>query len=199
MSEPRQLFAMMLDLAQRRCLVVGAGNVGEGKIRGLLASGAKIVVVAPAATAQVLAWARDGALEYRQRAFQANDLENMFLVVAATSDNQVNHRIHGEARRRQVLCNVVDDPEHCDFFYPAVVRRGPLQIAISTAGVSPAFARRLREALEAQFGEEYADWLEEASRRRQEILCTVADPAERRRLLEELAASSPLSRRKDGA
>ncbi len=197
MTEPRQLFPMMLDLAGRRCLVVGAGEVGEGKIGGLLTGGASVVVMAPAATEQVLEWARNGTLEYRQKAFQPDDLEGAFLVVAATSDTELNHHIYVEARRRQVLCNVVDDPEHCDFFYPAIVRRGALQIAISTSGISPAFARRLRQTLEAQFGEEYAAWLEEASRRRQEILRTVADPAERRRLLEELAATSPLSHRKD--
>ena len=197
MTEPRQLFPMMLDLAGRRCLVVGAGAVGEGKISGLLAGGASVVVVAPAATEQVLEWARNGTLEYRQKAFQPDDLEGAFLVVAATSNTELNHHVYAEARRRQVLCNVVDDPEHCDFFYPAIVRRGALQIAISTSGISPAFARSLRQTLEAQFGEEYAAWLEEAARRRQEILRTVADPAERRRLLEELAASSPLSHRKD--
>jgi len=197
MTEPRQLFPMMLDLAGRRCLVVGAGAVGEGKISGLLAGGASVVVVAPAATEQVLEWARNGTLEYRQKAFQPDDLEGAFLAVAATSDTELNHHVYAEARRRQVLCNVVDDPEHCDFFYPAIVRRGALQIAISTSGISPAFARSLRQTLEAQFGEEYAAWLEEAARRRQEILRTVADPAERRRLLEELAASSPLSHRKD--
>ena len=197
MTEPRQLFPMMLDLAGRRCLVVGAGEVGEGKIGGLLAGGASVVVVAPAATEQVLAWARDGALEYRQKGFAQDDLKGAFLVVAATSDAELNHQVYAEARRRQVLCNVVDDPEHCDFFYPAIVRRGALQIAVSTSGISPAFARSLRQALEAQFGEEYAAWLEEAARRRQEILRTVTDPAERRRLLEELAATSPLSHRKD--
>ncbi|MGA2991735.1 MAG: bifunctional precorrin-2 dehydrogenase/sirohydrochlorin ferrochelatase [Candidatus Korobacteraceae bacterium] len=196
MSERRQLFPMMLNLAGRRCLVVGAGEVGEGKIRGLLASGAAVSVVAPTATPRVLEWARSGEVEYRQKAFEPDDLEGAFLVVAATSVAEVNHHVYAEARRRRVLCNVVDDPEHCDFFYPAVVRRGALQIAISTSGVSPAFARRLRQALEAQFGPEYADWLDELSRRRQEILRTVADPVKRRLLLEELAASSPLSRRK---
>jgi len=197
MTEPRQLFPMMLDLSGRRCLVVGAGEVGEGKISGLLAGGASVVVVAPAATEQVLEWARNGKIEYRRKTYQPDDLEAAFLVVAATSDSELNHHVYAEARRRQVLCNVVDDPEHCDFFYPAIVRRGALQIAISTSGISPAFARSLRQTLEAQFGEEYAAWLEEAARRRQEILRTVSDPAERRRLLEELAATSPLSHRKD--
>ncbi len=194
MSEQRQLFPMMLDLAGRRCVVIGAGAIGEGKIQGLLATRAKLTVLAPEATLTVQQWARQGSIDFIQRAFEPGDLDGAFLVVAATSSAEVNHRIHDEARRRGVLCNVVDDPEHCDFFYPAVVRRGALQIAISTSGVSPAFARRLRRQLEAQFGEEYGAWLDRVARRREEVLRNVTDAAERRRILEELATTgSPLS------
>jgi len=194
-SEQRQLFPMMLDLTGRRCVVVGAGTIGEGKIQGLLATKAKLVVLAPTATPTVQQWARQGLIDYSQRQFEPDVLNGAFLVVAATSSAEVNHRIHHEARRRGILCNVVDDPEHCDFFYPAVVRRGALQIAISTSGVSPAFARRLRQKLEGQFGEEYGAWLDQVARRREEVLRSVTDPAERRRILEELAtADNPLSR-----
>jgi len=194
MSEQRQLFPMMLDLAGRHCVVVGAGTIGEGKIHGLLAAHAKLAVLAPSATPAVQAWARQGLIDYRRRRFEPGDLQGAFLVIAATSSAEVNQQIYDEARRRGVLCNVVDDPEHCDFFYPAVVRRGALQIAISTSGVSPAFARRLRRKLEAQFGEEYGVWLDEIARRREEVLRNVSDPAERRRLLEELASKgTPLA------
>jgi len=194
MSEQRQLFPMMLDLSGRRCIVVGAGTIGEGKIQGLLATKATLAVLAPTATPTVQQWARQGLIDYRQRLFAPDDLDGAFLVVAATSSAEVNHQIYREARRRGVLCNVVDDPGHCDFFYPAVVRRGALQIAISTSGVSPAFARRLRQKLEAQFGEEYGAWLDQVARRREEVLRSVTDPAERRRILEELASEgSPLS------
>ena len=193
MSDQRQLFPMMLDLAGRRCVVIGAGAIGEGKIQGLLATRAKLTVLAPEATSAVRQWARQGLIDFIQRAFEPGDLDGAFLVVAATSSAEVNHRIHDEARRRGVLCNVVDDPEHCDFFYPAVVRRGALQIAISTSGVSPAFARRLRQRLEAQFGEEYGAWLDRVARRREEVLRNVTDAAERRRILEEFATTgSPL-------
>ena len=193
MNEQRQLFPMMLDLAGRQCVVIGAGTIGEGKIQGLLATRAKLTVLAPTATPAVREWARQGLIDYHERCFEPEDLDRAFLVVAATSSAEVNHRIHREARRRGVLCNVVDDPGHCDFFYPAVVRRGPLQIAISTSGVSPAFARRLRQRLEAQFGEEYGAWLDEVARRREEVLRNVTDAAERRRILEELATKdSPL-------
>jgi precorrin-2 dehydrogenase/sirohydrochlorin ferrochelatase len=193
MSEQRQLFPMMLDLTGRRCVVVGAGAIGEGKIQGLLATKAKLAVLAPTATPAVLQWARQGLIDYRHGRFEPNDLNGAFLVVAATSSAEVNHQICDEARRHGVLCNVVDDPEYCDFFYPAVVRRGALQIAISTSGVSPAFARRVREKLEVQFGEEYGAWLDQVAHRREEVLRNVTDPAQRRRILEELAtADSPL-------
>jgi len=193
MSEQRQLFPMMLDLTGRRCVIVGAGAIGEGKIQGLLATKAALVVLAPTATPKVEQWARQGLIVYSQRQFEPDDLNGAFVVVAATSSSEFNHRVHDEARRRGVLCNVVDDPEHCDFFYPAVVRRGALQIAISTSGVSPAFARRVRQKLEAQFGEEYGAWLDQVARRREEVLRSVTDPAQRRRILEELATvNSPL-------
>lgn len=195
MSEIRELFPMMLDLSGRKCVVVGAGEIGEGKIRSLLAAHANVAVVAPSATANVQEWAQQQAIEYHERPFRPDDLDQSFLAVAATSSADVNHVVYSEARRRSVLCNVVDDPEYCDFFYPAVIRRGPLQIAISTSGVSPAFARTLREKLEAQFGEEYGTWLTHVAQRRKEIMSAVADPVQRRRMLEELALTdSPLSR-----
>ena len=96
--------------------VIGAGTIGEGKIQGLLATKAKLTVLAPTATPAVQEWARQGLIDYRERCFEPGDLDDAFLVVAATSSAEVNHRIHREARRRGVLCNVVDDPEHCDFF-----------------------------------------------------------------------------------
>lgn len=196
----RELFPMMLDLSGRKCVVVGAGKVGEGKIRGLLGTGAQLLVVSLTASAAVQDWAEQQLLNYKQRAFQPDDLDKAFLAVAATSSPEINHLIYSEARNRGVLCNVVDDPEYCDFFYPAIVRRGPLQIAISTSGVSPAFARRIRQKLEAQFGNEYGTWLNHVAQRRQEIMRSVTDPGERRRILEELALTdSPLSNSKSSS
>jgi len=116
-------------------------------------------VVAPEATPQVRSWALSNSIEWRQRPFQPDDLEGMFLVVAATSSTQLHERIFEEATQRGVLCNIVDVPPLCDFYYPAVVQRGALQIAISTAGQSPALAQRLRIQLEDQFGPEYEEWL----------------------------------------
>jgi len=111
----------------------------------------------------------------------------MFLCVAATDSETVNHTIFDEAHKRGALCNVVDDPDYCDFFYPAVVRRGALQIAISTSGLSPALAHRLRVELERQFGPDYEKWIEQVGRQRREILARDMPEAERRALLERIA------------
>ena len=150
---------MFLKLAGRRCVVVGAGPVGESKIAGLLDAAATVRVVAPEATPQVQSWATAGQIEWLARPCEPADLDEMFLVVAATSSPELHEQIFAEARRRGVLCNVVDVPELCDFYYPAVAQRGALQIAVSTAGQSPALAQRLRKELEELFGPEYEAWL----------------------------------------
>lgn len=182
-----RLFPMFVKLAGRRVLVVGAGAVGEAKIRGLLDTGAHIRVVALQANSTVRDWAASGAISLEERAFAPADLDGFFLVVAATSSRETNGFIFTEAQRRQNLCNVVDVPELCDFFYPAVVRRGDLQIAISTAGQSPLLAQRIRKRLEHQFGPEYTEWVAELGKLRREVLGSDL-PAERKReLLRSLA------------
>ena len=182
------LFPMFLKLEDRSCLVIGAGAVGESKIRSLLISRAKVHVVAPSATPAVAGWARAGVLEWSARPFQPGDLDSIFLVVAATSAADVNDSVYREAQRRQILCNVVDDPERCDFYYPAVVRRGDLQIAISTGGNSPALAQRLRREFEEQIAPVYAGWLEELGRTRKELFARSLDPKHRRDLLHAAAS-----------
>jgi precorrin-2 dehydrogenase/sirohydrochlorin ferrochelatase len=188
--KPEKLFPMFLKLSSRQCLVVGAGTIGETKIAGLLETGAKIRVVAPKATAQVRFWAQAKAIEWHQRAFQPSDLEGMFLVVAATSSTELHERIFALASQCGVLCNIVDVPAFCDFYYPSVVQRGALQIAISTTGLSPALAQRLRKELEDQFGPEYADWLVQLGEARDRLHATDMDPEERRRQLHELASEA---------
>ena len=155
------LFPMFLKLAGRQCLVVGAGKVGEPKIGGLIDTGARIRVIAIEATDVVREWARAGKIDLELRPFTAHDLDEAFLAVVATSSRSLNEFAYREAHRRGVLCNVVDVPEYCDFFYPAVVRRGDLQIAISTGGQSPSLAQKLRQQLEQQFGPGYAAWVAE--------------------------------------
>ena len=182
------LFPMFMKLAGKQCLVVGAGKVGEPKIGGLIDTGARIDVVAIAASGQVREWADAGKIELELRAFSASDLDRKFLAVVATASNTLNLLIYREAQRRGVLCNVVDVPEYCDFFYPAVVRRGDLQIAISTAGRSPSLAQKLRQQLERQFGEGYAAWVTQLGETRRLILASDLDKERKSELLHSLAS-----------
>jgi len=174
------LFPMFLKLEGRSCLVVGAGKIGESKIRSLLAAHATVRVVAPSATSAVSQWVRAGIVTWAAREFDLSDLNATFLVVAATSTIEVNDRVYREAQRRQILCNVV--------YYPAVVRRGALQVAISTAGKSPALAQRLRREFERWLAPVYAGWLEELGRARAELFRTPLQAEHRRHLLHQLAS-----------
>ena len=182
------LFPMFLKLTGRQCLVVGAGKVGEPKIGGLLDTGARIRVVAVDATPLVREWARAGKIDLELRAFTPADLEGIFLAIVATASSGLNQFVYREAERRGVLCNVVDVPEYCDFFYPAVVKRGDLQIAISTAGQSPSLAKKLRQQLEKQFGPGYATWVAELGETRRLILASDLETGRKQELLHSLAS-----------
>lgn len=182
------LFPMFLKLEGRQCLVVGAGKVGEPKIGGLLESGAHIRVVALDASPIVRQWARSGKIDLELRPFVADDLDGAFLAVVATNSRTLNERVYHEAQRRRVLCNVVDVPDLCDFFYPAVVRRGDLQIAVSTAGQSPSLAQKIRQQLEKQFGPGYAPWVTELGETRKLILASDLDKDRKLDLLHSLAS-----------
>ena len=188
MTGPMNLFPMFLKLAGRRCLVVGGGTVAEGKIASLLGTGAKVIVVAPDVTDKVSWWASIGEVEWLARDISPAELEGVFLVVAATSHPEMNDLVFREAQNRGILCNVVDDPERCDFYYPAVLRRGQLQIAISTGGLSPALAQRLRRELEQQFAPGYGEWLEELGEARRHLFRTPLDESHRRRWLHRMAS-----------
>jgi precorrin-2 dehydrogenase / sirohydrochlorin ferrochelatase len=185
---PAKVFPLFLKLENRACLVVGAGNIAESKIAGLLAADAAVRVVAPEATPQVREWAHAKKLSWQQRPFQLSDLQGLFLVVAATSSTPLHEQIFAEAQRLGVLCNVVDVPHLCDFYYPAVVRRGSLQIAISTAGESPALAQRLRKELEVQFGPEYERWVELIGDERAEASARNLSAEERKEILHRAAS-----------
>src|SRR5437763_10992725 len=151
------LYIACLRLKGRRCLVVGGGDVGLEKVEGLLACDADVVVVAPEAIEPLQALAKEGSIQWEQREYAADDLEGTFIVIAATSSTDVNIRVYEDAERRAMLVNVVDVPPLCNFILPAIVRTGPLAVAISTAGASPALAKRMKREIAALFGEPYAD------------------------------------------
>ncbi len=182
------LFPMFVRLENRKCVVVGAGKVGVAKAAGLLRNRARVAVIGPQATEWVRRQARAGKLTWHRREFVPGDVIGAFLVVAATDVNATNEAVFRACREHGVLCNVVDDPEHCCFYYPAVVRRGPLQIAISTAGCSPALAHRLRLQLQEQFGPEYGEWVEHVGQLRKQILAQQLPMREKRKVIEDISS-----------
>ena len=187
-----RLFPLFLKLEGRKCLVVGAGKIAESKVASLLDTGATLHVVAPEATGRIKAWERTGALHWHRRKFRNTDLAGCLLVVVATSSRELHERIFRSAKRRNIICNVVDVPDLCDFYYPAVVHRGSLQIAVSTAGKSPAVAQRLRKELQVRFGPEYEEWIAELGVEREGLRLAGIPPAELNAQLHEMATDSSL-------
>jgi siroheme synthase-like protein len=145
-----------LRLEGRSCLVVGGGDVGLEKVEGLLACGASVRLVSPRAISALEELAREGSIAWERREFAPEDLEGSFLAIAATGDTEVNIGVYEEAERRAMLVNVVDVPPLCNFILPAIVRTGPLAIAISTAGASPALAKRMKREIGEEYGRPYA-------------------------------------------
>jgi precorrin-2 dehydrogenase/sirohydrochlorin ferrochelatase len=186
---PTPLFPIFIKLEGRSCLVVGAGEIAKAKIDSLLEAGARITVVAPDGEPEIQGLAVAGRIAWQKRSYQASDLQGAFLVIAATSDTVVNDSVFIAARRLGILCNAVDDPPNCDFYFPAVVRRGDLQLAISTAGESPAFAQKLRRAFENAFDQHLGDWLGAIGQVRREILGAYPASEARKRALHLLANS----------
>jgi len=180
-------FPAFLDLRRRRCLVVGGGPVGERKARDLLDCGASVVVVSPTTTPGLAALVAAGLVVHRARRFRRWDVRGCAVVIAATGEASVDAAVAAEARRRHALVNVVDNPTHCDFIVPSVLRRGPLQIAVSTGGRSPALAREIRRRLEPLFGAELGAVVEDVGRERARARVDALTPAARRAAGERVA------------
>jgi precorrin-2 dehydrogenase / sirohydrochlorin ferrochelatase len=145
-----------LKLSGRRCVVVGGGEIGLEKVEGLLACDGEVTLVAPEAIDELQALAREGSIAWERRHYEPADLDRAFMVIASTDDTDVNIGIYEDAEARAMLVNVVDVPPLCNFILPAILRTGPLAIAISTAGASPALAKRMKREIGELFGEEYA-------------------------------------------
>jgi uroporphyrin-III C-methyltransferase len=181
------MLPIFLKLDGRRCLLVGAGNVALDKIGSLLKTGLRLRVVAPEARAEIRQLAAEGKLEWVQRAFEAADLDGNFLVVTATNSSEVNAAVYRASVERGILCNSVDDIPNCDFYFGSVVNRGDLQIAISTAGQSPAVAQHLRREIDEQLPEDLGPWLESLGQLRREVLEIHPGGEARKSLLHQLA------------
>jgi uroporphyrin-III C-methyltransferase/precorrin-2 dehydrogenase/sirohydrochlorin ferrochelatase len=181
------LLPIFLKLEGRKCLLVGAGNVAFEKIGSLLKTGLNLRVIAPEALAEIRELAAEGKLEWVQRTFEPCDLDGNFVVIAATDLPEVNAQVYREAVARNIPCNSVDDIPNCDFFFGSVVNRGDLQIAISTAGESPAVAQRLKREIDEQLPADLGEWLAKLGELRREVLAMHPRSEERRLLLHELA------------
>ena len=188
------LFPAFLKLTNRRVLVVGGGAIAAQKIPGLLEAGARVHVVSPKLSPALAEYVRNRRIEWSPKPFEPCDLDDAFLVIAATSLHDLNASVFAEADRRNILCNAVDDIDHCHFYYGSIVQRGDLQIAISTNGKSPALAQRLRKELEEQFGTEYESWLEWLGAAREALRAQSTDPEATKRWLHTLA-SQPMFER----
>ena len=146
-----------LKLSGRRCVVVGGGDIGLEKVEGLLACEGEVTLIAPDAIEPLRELASESSIRWEQREYSGpQDLEGVFMVIAATNDTDVNIQVYDDAEQRAMLVNVVDVPPLCNFILPAVIRTGPLAIAISTAGASPALAKRIRNEIAEEYGEPYA-------------------------------------------
>jgi precorrin-2 dehydrogenase/sirohydrochlorin ferrochelatase len=168
--------------------VIGAGNLAESKIESLRAAEAQVTVIAPWACSAVAELAAAGEVNWHQRCYEPGDVaEGTFLVVTATDVPAVNRAVYLEATSKAILCNAVDDPPYCDFYFPSIVRRGDLQIAISTAGDSPALAQRLRKELNAALPPDMGLWLKELGNLRREVLQLEPLNEQRKHLLHTLA------------
>ena len=181
---------IFLDVTGRECVVVGGGEVATRKVESILEAGAHVTVVSPHLSPSLEEIVADGLVTHIARDYQLGDMRGCVLVYAATDDPKLHRELAAEARALAIPINVVDVPELCTFIAPAVVKRGALQIAISTGGASPAFAARLRRHLEDQFGTEYALTLEVLRAARRRLHADEIDPAERMRVLKELANSA---------
>ena len=185
-------YPLHLDINNRKVLVVGGGGVGTRKVRTLLACGARVTVVSLEASRQLNDLATSGEIKLEERSYQSNDLSGMFLVIGATNDEELNRRISSDADRLNTLCNIADRPEVCNFILPSIVHRDDLVITISTSGKSPALAKKLRKALENQFGEEYGQLLRLMGAIRKKLLQQAHEPEAHKPIFEQLLNSDLL-------
>ena len=179
-------YPIFLELGDRRVVLIGGGTVALRKAQALLAAGARLVVVAERIDDMLMALCRGSDAEVVKAPYSKSYLAGALLAVAATNNHQLNKQIYHDCQELEVLCNVVDVPELCDFYVPAVVKRGDFQIAVSTAGQCPAYAGHVRKKLEQMYTEKHGQFLTELEALRKQIIQDVPEPADRKTLLGQL-------------
>ena len=191
-------FPINVDITDRNCTVIGGGKVAERKVKGLLACQGRVEVISPELTDNLADMAARSLIKWQARGFVKGDLAHSFLVIAATDDEEVQEQVYNEAQEGNILLNVADVPKWCNFILPASLRRGDLTITISTAGKSPALARRTRQRLEADFGQEYDLALQLMGALRPMILALGRPHAENKVVFEKLLHPELLDWLKNG-
>jgi precorrin-2 dehydrogenase len=162
-------FPIYLEMTGRRCLVIGGGAVAERKIANLVEAGAEVTVISPDVSENVAHWSKNNSIQLKTKCYQSGDLDGYELAFVATDDDRVNASVYQEGKSRGVWVNAADDPAHCDFILPSVLRRGDLTVAVSSGGQSPALARTIREELEIYFSREYEQLAQLAAETRTEL------------------------------
>ena len=180
-------YPINLDLSGKRVIVIGAGAVAARKVASLCAAGANVFVIAKSIDHEFEQICKPLSIEILQGSYKPDHLENATLAIAATSDNDLNKQIYADCKQRNILCNVVDVPDLCDFYVPATINRGSLQIAIGTDGKCPAYAAQIRRKLEDLFTEDHAKFLDELDTQRQKITAGAIPPQNRKSALKKLA------------
>lgn len=183
-------YPLFLDLSGRRCLVVGGGSVAERKVKMLLASGARVTVVAPSITKSLRSHAEAAGVKIIERVFKDADVRSAALVFAATNERTVNVKVREAAAAHAILVNVADDPELCDFIVPSIVRKGPVVIAISTSGTLPMLAKKLRQEIEATVLRDHARYATKVGWLRKLLMSNVKDRAKRQKILSDIRKAS---------
>jgi len=185
------LYPVFLKLEHHKVLIVGGGEIAEQKLEGVLRSGTEVTVIAPHVTHRIASWVAQGRIRHIAQEYESGMADGYFLVIAATDSAKVNHQVYDEGKSAGALCNAVDDPPYCDFYASALVSRGDFQIAISTAGHSPALAQRVRKKLEVEYGPEYESWITWLGRMRTALRGVLPRTERRRELLHLLAMLRP--------
>ncbi|WP_134684803.1 precorrin-2 dehydrogenase/sirohydrochlorin ferrochelatase family protein [Brevibacillus migulae] len=179
-------FPLVLDMADKACLVVGGGEVATRKAEALMHAQARVTVIAPEATAQIAEWAAEGLLDWRQEPFSTHELKKYTLVVAATNRTDVNLAVWQAVKEVDGWINIVDRPDLCNFIVPSTVQRGKLVIAISTSGASPGLARKIRQQVEQEIGPEYESYVDFLAAVRGQVMKTVSDTTQRKKIFRQL-------------
>ena len=186
-------YPVYIQLQEQPCVVIGGGKIAEGKVQGLLTAGAKVKVISPDLTSYLRTLSKENVIEHIERTYQTGDLTGAFMVICATDQVEINHKVWQEASANRQLVNVVDDTPRCNFIAPAILRKGDLTLAISTAGKAPALAVRLKERLQEQLGTEYERFLELSGQLREPLAHHVPDFETRKALWYELVDSDALN------